>query len=314
MSEYNTSDSKRIHHHNEWNLTLMVMVQMQTTIHTAAETTTVVAIRMVAAEVGTVTLANPETTTDRHSLRQLRRLRHPALQPHQQTMQLSTLSTTVQVRIHMPPMVDTKTILPTINTMLNSRHSRKAKQRLHHLEVKALLRRLRVPQVLRRRHLVDRAMAPCRLRQDCERSFAFGVSLDQGWKIWSSIVSHHLPSALRRVGIAKLAVSIGHRMFQIPSQARSTHVCFELPAMSTAICAGPSCKAGWPNSTLLAMHCTFSVLCCSRNTLSCSSCNLSIHFNFFVIATKLPVLVGPLVTVLRYPPNPQSPGPSSLFD
>lgn len=203
MSEYNTSDSKRIHHHNEWNLTLMVMVQMQTTIHTAAETTTVVAIRMVAAEVGTVTLANPETTTDRHSLRQLRRLRHRALQPHQQTMQLSTLSTTVQVRIHMPPMVDTKTILPTINTMLNSRHSRKAKQRLHHLEVKALLRRLRVPQVLRRRHLVDRAMAPCRLRQDCERSFAFGVSLDQGWKIWSSIVSHHLPSALRRVGDSK---------------------------------------------------------------------------------------------------------------
>lgn len=172
MSENNTSGSKRIHPPSEWNLILMDMVPTRTTIHMVAEITTAVAIRMVAAGVGTATRASRETTTDHPILLLLQHRDHLGRQPHQQIMQLSTLSTMVQGQIRLQHTVDTKTIWRIINTMLSSRHNSRVKHPLHQLAVKVLLllrRRHQVLEVLRRRHQVDRTMAPCRLHQDCRR-------------------------------------------------------------------------------------------------------------------------------------------------
>jgi hypothetical protein len=170
MFENNTSDSKPIHHHSEWNLIQMDMVQMRTIIPTVvAGTTTEVAIHMVGEEVGRATQANPETITDHPTRPLLRHPHHQGLQRRRQIMQLNMPSITALVLTPMQHMVDTRTTSRTISIMLNSRRSNRAKHPLHQV-VKAPHRHLLGQEVHRRHRREVQAMAQCRLHQVCERT------------------------------------------------------------------------------------------------------------------------------------------------
>ena len=170
MSENNTSDSKQIHHHNEWSLTQMAMEQMRTTIHTGAEVTTEVATRIVAEGIEIAIRANLEITTGNPTHLLLQPLGHQELRNRWLIMQLSMPSTTALVVIRMQPMVDTRTTSPIISIILNSRRSSRVKLFHHHHQVvRTLLRHLLLVLGV---HLLHRqvppAMAQYHLHQGCD--------------------------------------------------------------------------------------------------------------------------------------------------
>jgi hypothetical protein len=148
---------------------------------------------MAVAEDETATRANPETITDHPTPRQLQHPHHRGPQPRQQTMRPSMLSITAEVLILTRHMVVTRTIWPTINTMLSSRHSSRVRELPLHRGVIAHLHLPRAAlEVHHLHHQVDRATAPYHLHPACKQ-----VSLSPHRK-FITVMWGKMPMVLRK--------------------------------------------------------------------------------------------------------------------